>query len=189
MASDVGIVNAALRKLGHSPITSFTENSKAGRIANARFAESRDALLHEHPWNFATRRTNLAADATSPDWGFANAFTPPVDFIRMYEVNEEDEDSGKWKMEDGKIVTDLSAPLEIRYVYQVTDANRMDPGFREALATRLAADWAEDITGSDEKVVSLERKARVAVAQARSNDGQEGIPDRLEADDWLNARL
>lgn len=189
MASDVGIANAALRKLGQGPITSFSEDSKAARLASERFAELRDELLHRHPWNFALKRRELSASATAPDWGYANAFPLPIDYIRMFEVNGEDEGSGRWKVEDGAVVTDLAAPLGVRYVYRVTDANRMSVGFREALASVLAADWAEDITGDDTVVKDKEGKARIAVAQARSNDGQEGIPDRIESDDWLNARL
>ena len=188
MASDVGIANAALRKLGHSPITAFDENSKAARLANERYAEVRDELLSRHPWNFALKRRALSASATAPAWGYANAYPLPPDYIRMFEVNEEDENSGKWKVENGEVVTDLSAPLKIRYVYQVTDANRMSAGFREAFASTLAADWAEDMTG-DDSVVDAKTKLSVrAVAQARSNDGQEGIPDQIESDDWVNTR-
>ncbi len=189
MASDVGIASAALRKLGQPAISAFTENSKAGRLANERYADLRDELLSRHPWNFAMKRGSLSASSTDPEWGFAAAYPVPTDYIRMYEVNGEDEESGKWKVEDGSVVTDLSAPLEVRYVYQVEDANRMTAGFREALASVLAADWAEDLTGDDSVTQAKTRKATIAVAQARSNDGQEGIPDRLEADEWVNARL
>jgi len=189
MASDVGIANAALRKLGQSPITAFNENSKAARLANERFADLRDELLFRHPWNFARKRDALAASATAPAWGFTAAYPVPADYIRMYEVNGEDEETGKWKVEDGSVVTDLAAPLEVLYVYQVTDASKMSAGFREALASVLAADWAEDLTGDSDVVKTKAGNARIAVAQARSNDGQEGIPDRFEADEWLAARL
>ena len=189
MASDVGIANAALRKLGQSPITSFSENSKAARLANERFAELRDELLYRHPWNFALKRGSLAASATAPTWGFTAAYPLPTDYIRMFEVNGEHEDTDKWKVEDGSIVTDLEAPLEVRYVFQVTDANRMSAGFREAFASILAADWAEDLTGDDNVAQRMDGKARIQVAQARSNDGQEGTPDQFVADDWVVARM
>ncbi len=188
MASDVGIANAALRKLGQSPITAFSENSKAARLANERYAELRDELLSRHPWNFALKRGSLAASATAPVWGPTFAYPLPTDYIRVFEVNGEDEGVGKWKVENGEIVTDLTAPLEIQYVYRVTDTNRMSSNFREALASALAADWAEDITGDDSVVQITAQKSRVAIAQARSNDGQEGIPDQLKANEWLDAR-
>jgi len=189
MASDVAIANAALRKLGHSPITSFSEDSKAGRLANERFAEIRDELLSRHPWNFALKRGSLAASSTAPEWGYSFKYPLPTDYIRVFEVNGEDEGAGKWKVEDGHIVTNLSAPLEILYVYRVSDANRMTSGFRAALAEVLSFEWAEDITGDDTVVEKKERSSAIAVAQARSNDGQEGIPDRIESDDWIDSRL
>jgi hypothetical protein len=189
MASDVGITNAALRKLGQAPITDFTENSKAARLANERFEDVRDELLYRHPWNFAEKRASLAASVTPPAWGYTNAFPLPIDYIRMRVVNGEDEHTAKWKVEDGSIVTDLPAPLEVLYTYQVTDANRMSASFREALASQLAADWAEDLTGDDNVVLDKGGKARIAIAQARSNDGQEGTPDQIESDEWTNARL
>jgi hypothetical protein len=188
MASDVAIANAALRKLGHSPITAFNENSKAARLANERFADLRDSLLEDHPWNFAMKRASLSASATDPVWKYGSAYPVPTDYIRMYEVNGEDALSGKWKVENGAVVTDLSAPIEVRYVYRVADANKMTAGFREALASNLASDWAEDLTGDNDVVVTMAQKSTRAVAKARSNDGQEGFPDELEADEWINAR-
>jgi hypothetical protein len=188
MASDVGIANAALRKLGQAPITAFSENSKAARLANERFEEIRDELLYRHPWNFAEKRASLAMSTTPPAWGYTNAFPLPTDYIRMRMVNGEDENTAKWKVEDGAVVTDLPAPLEILYTYQVADANRMSAGFREALASVLASDWAEDLTGDNNVVQRMDQKAVFAVAQARSNDGQEGTPDQIEADEWIAAR-
>ena len=188
MASEVGIVNAALRKLGQSPITAFDEDSKAARLANERYADIRDDLLSRHPWNFAIRRMSLAAAADSPEWGFQRAFPLPEDYIRVLEVNGEDFDSAKWKVEDGSIVTDLEAPLQIRYVYRVEDPNTMSAGFRAALASLLAAEWAEDLTGDDRVEQSKERKAVFDIAQARSNDGQEGTPDQVLSDEWINSR-
>ena len=134
------------------------------------------------------KRISLAASSTTPVWGYSFIYPLPTDYIRVFEVNEQDQDSGKWKVENGAVVTDLSAPLKIRYVYRVEDANRMSVGFREALASTLAADWAEDITGDDDVAVRADRRALRAVAQARSNDGQEGTPDEFEADAWNNAR-
>ena len=188
MPSEVGIANAALRKLGQSPITAFNEDSKAARLANERYPEVRDALLHQHPWNFATKRTSLAA-STAPEWGPEFSYPVPVDYIRIFKVNGEDERTFKWQLEDGNIVTNLEAPLQIKYVYQVTDPTRMTAGFREALASVLAAEWAEDLTGDESVVEDKQGLARFAVAQARSNDGQEGMPEQLESDDWIDSRL
>jgi hypothetical protein len=189
MPSKVGIVNAAFRKLGEAPITAVGEDNKAGRLSDERYDEVRDALLHRHPWNFAMKRDSLAPSATDPEWGFDHAYPLPTDYIRMYSVNGQDMDSNTWSVENGHVVTNLDAPIEIRYVYQVTDPALMTPGFREALASMLAADWANDITGDDQVVSDQNRFALRAIAQARSNDGQEGMPDKFISDEWTNARF
>ena len=189
MASAVGIVNAALRKLGEAPITAIGEDSKAGRLANERYAEVRDALLHRHPWNFAMKRKSVAASATDPVWGFDHAYPLPTDYIRIYSVNGQDTKSNTWSIESGHVVTNLDAPIEIRYVFKVTDPALMTPGFREALASMLAADWANDITGDDQAVLDQNRFSLRAIAQARSNDGQEGMPDEFVVDEWTGARF
>ncbi|HXG17183.1 MAG TPA: hypothetical protein VNK50_13105 [Calidithermus sp.] len=57
----LAIVNRALRELGHSPITAFTETTREAEICRELWPSVRDALNGEHPWNFATRRTILRA--------------------------------------------------------------------------------------------------------------------------------
>ncbi len=189
MASEVGICNAAFHKLGQPPILSFSEDSKAARLANERYAEVRDLLISEHQWNFAMERTELAALSDGPAWGYAFYYQLPTGYVRMFEVNGEDEGAGKWKVEGTKIATDLTAPLQIRYVKSVTDPESMSAGFREALAARLAADWAEEITGDENVRTEKRAEAVVAVAKAKSSDGQEGIPDAFKSNRWINSRL
>ena len=62
MASDIGIINGALSKLGEVPILAVTDNTEPGRLANRTYNDIRDALLREFPWNFAIKRASLAAD-------------------------------------------------------------------------------------------------------------------------------
>ena len=188
MASEVGIVNAALDLLGEPAIISFADNSKAGRLAAKEFANIRDALYSRHPWNFGRKRDALAALADAPAWGYDFQYQLPSDYIRMFNVEGENEGTGRWVVEDGKILTDLTATLNILYGYKVTAAAQMSAGFRDALAATIAKKWAETITGSNDVVQSTRQNALVAVAQARSNDGQEGIPDAVEADLWTGSR-
>ena len=186
MASDVGIANAALRKLGQSPITSFSENSKAARLANERYAELRDELLSRHPWNFALKRASLAADAVDPTWGFDFAYTLPSDWLKLIEIDNPAR--YPYHIEGRKVITDITAPLKILYIFQVTNVIEMDVMFRQALAAELAADVAEAITGSSEKVDRLRAISAGKIRASRVPDGQEHSPERVEASEWLDAR-
>lgn len=190
MASDVSIVNQALLGLGARTINAFTDNTPEGRIANRRFNDIRDDFLRKHPWNFATKRTSLAASVVTPDWEHSNAYPVPEDFLRLLQVNNPDKIPYSIEStSDGTvIVTDQEAPLEISYIAQITDANLMDPSFRTALAWECAAEWAEKLTGSSEKVQMAELKRDRYMREARTVDGQETYPPIFDAFDWTDAR-
>lgn len=192
MASDVGIANHALHKLGVSRIVAFTDTTKQGLIANDTFYDIRDALLRAHPWNFAIELAALAADATAPAWGFDARYALPEGqnpCLRVLQVEGEDETSGLWKVQGRYIHTSLTAPLNILYIKRITDANSMDALFREALAARLAMEWATTLT-HDPQIQSAMTQLynSLKLPEARSIDGQEDIAVQIESSEWLDAR-
>lgn len=172
--SELSIANAALVMLGERRITSFDEETKPARILKERFDAIRDTLLRESEWNFAVARTTLPADTEAPSWGFAYAYSIPEDCDRVIEVY--DPDLHGWKLEGRKIVTDIAAPIKLRYVRSIEDATEMDSTFREALSARLALELCDAITGSAEKVAIAARMLEKAMHTARGVDGQETTP-------------
>lgn len=190
MASEVGIANAALRKLGAGTLAALTDASTEGRLANATYAEYRDKLLRSHPWNFATKRLSIAANATAPVWEYDNAFNIPADFLRLLDISNPQ--LMAYRIEstnDGTvIVTDIAGPLKIKYIAQITDPNKMDAEFREALSSLLASEWAEPLTGITslgEKMVVLHDKK---LLEAKGVDGQEQTPAESVNFSWIDVR-
>ncbi len=184
--SETSIANAALTHLGERRIEDLNEIGKTASILNDKYGETRDELLRLHVWNFATKRVQIAADATAPLWGFSNQYTLPADCLRLVEVsNSENYD---YRVEGRKILTDLGSPLSILYTRQVTSPIEMDVLFRQALAALLAAEVAESITGDNTKVDGLRRLALSKIREAKAPDGQESAPRHLEASEWLDAR-
>lgn len=189
MASEVEICNRALQKLGARRINTLTEDSVNARACNAAYTELRDAELRAHTWNFAIERASLAADATAPAWGRANSFTLPSDYIKLADPYPEDnENSRDWQVEGGKILTDESAPLYIRYVKRATDANAMDPLFREALASKLAVELCEAVTQSNTKKQAAMEGYVQAIRQAKKANAIEGVPAQPAEDSWITVR-
>jgi len=191
MASNVGIVNAALIKLGEATITSLSDSSKPARLANAIFEDIRDAVLQAHPWNFALARASLAANATAPTWGYDYAYdlpTAPNYCLKVVGIESDDIEGVVWKVEGRQIVTDEGAPLKIVYLKQVTDPNQFSALFREALAARLAAELAEPLKQSGPMAEAMRELYERKLQEARFADATEGTPDVVTADEWLNAR-
>ena len=92
MATIVSICNNALRLINADPITLITESTDRARFMNGIFADTRDACLEEHPWNFSITRDELALDAESPLMGWAYQFVLPVNpyCLKVLQLNDDD---------------------------------------------------------------------------------------------------
>ena len=89
-------------------------------------------------------------------------------------------------MEGRAIISDASAPLQIVYIHQVTDATLFDAKFIEAYATRIAADVAFDITANRSMIRDMEEKYYRILQQARLVDAQEASPENELT--WVESR-
>lgn len=187
-SSEVDIVNIALvTHLGARSIASFNDDSKEAQLARTNYKETRDATLRAHPWNFASQRVQLTADADPPSWGFDFAYTQPTDCLRVFRVNGESR-WNKWKAESGKILTDFESPISILYVYRNETVSRYDPEFVMALSYALALQWVEPLIKASNLKSEMAELYADALKSARGSDGQEGSPEEVDASSWLSVR-
>jgi hypothetical protein len=185
MASETGIANLALQKLGdEGEISSLDEDTRAARSVAACFADMRDAVLRDHPWDFARHRVQLPALSSGPAWGGLTAFQKPADFIRFI-LTERD---SPYSLEGDAILAPQGGPLNLLYVRRVTDTGRFDPLFVEALAARIAQQVAIQITGQVGIRDRVAREYEAALSSAKRVNGQEDAPQDLAEDDWLLSR-
>jgi hypothetical protein len=190
MPSQVDICNRALQKLGADRIISLTQNSTSARACNLAYELVRDSELRAHVWNFAIKRTKLASDATAPVYGYSYAYTLPSDCLRLL-PNDHQEGfySKNFKVEGRKILTNESAPLEIRYIYRVTDTTQYDATFTEALACKMAMEMCEELTQSNTKRQLAQDEYKATIREARKMNAFENVPVEQQTDSWLTARL
>uniref|UniRef100_A0A6M3KGS0 Putative tail tubular protein n=1 Tax=viral metagenome TaxID=1070528 RepID=A0A6M3KGS0_9ZZZZ len=97
-------------------------------------------------------------------------------------------ESYDWKVEGQFILTD-SDECNIKYIAQLTDPNNMDILLREAIAGRLAAEICYPLTGSTKQQAAMWEIYKLKLREAKSIDAQEGNPESLIDDTFLNARL
>jgi hypothetical protein len=189
MASQTSICNRALECLGDAPIVSIDDDTKAAKALRRVYDITRRTFLCDHPWHFAKKRASLPASAVPPVWGFARGFPVPADFLRLLAVRngpdfslEADATGSQW------ILSDASAPLDILYLYDVTDAGRLPPHAVEALARWLAYDLAEDLTQSNTKKQDAAQALAIALARAKRINGQQKQPEPYPAFSFLQSR-
>lgn len=200
MSSRVEIANLALTKNGSGQkITSLSDNSTAARVMNTLYDMTRKAELRARNWSFALKRAQLAASATAPSWGFSTAYPLPSDFLRLVQANEfyltpslydyNTADASAFAIEQGQILCDYSAPLKIRYVYDVTDEGTFDALFVHAFASRLAYESCEQITNSTAKKESIKADYLMAISAAVKANAIEKPPALVGDDSWVLTRL
>lgn len=197
--SDVSICNRALDKLGADAITSLSDNNDRARRMNRAYEAVRQAELRRRRWKFSIKRTTIAALADEPDSDFSYQYQLPSDYLRLLPgadlyASEDQSDyrsgpNAAYSVENGKILTNVEAPLSIRYIADITDASLFDAAFSEALSARLAYENCEAITGSTSKQEQCRNDYAMSIREAARASALESAPEYPSDSEWVMARL
>jgi len=199
MAQQPDITNAALMKIAASLVSDITENSEQARKANAVFSRVARRELRSHAWSFALARGSAALLPDTPAFGYSYAYALPADCLRLVYVNglyadyslrgAGDDITPPYAIEGRSLLTDLGAPVLLRYVKDVSsNLSIWDACFEEAFACALAVELAIPLT----KNIKLWEKAKAeykdAIFQAKRCNAIE-LPsvDRMDSS-WMTAR-
>lgn len=186
MASDVDIANLALTDLGSQRITALTDATEHARKVNSVFAQTRQELLAEHPWNFAIKRANLGLLGSTPEFGWSYQFSLPTDYLRIANSPEVDPETD-YVIEGGMLLADVNA-IKLRYVFDQTDTTKYSPKFVAAFAALLAARLAIPITNKQSIQEAMLKVYAVKLEDAKAIDAQESIPDEIDESPWITDR-
>ena len=153
MTSEVEICNSALAKVSANRIGLLTENSKGAILCNDAYPRLRDMLLRDHLWNFNKTRKALARLGTAPAFGWTYAYQLPGDFVRVHAVYADtsaDRRLNEYEIEGQTLLTDAEY-VYLVYGKTITDPNKFDYSFREALALTLAVELSSSFLKSSTK--------------------------------------
>ena len=191
MANKVSIANRALTKLGAQRILLLSDDTEQARVLNSMFDDVRDAELRRCRWKFALRRAELMALVEPPLFGYAYQYPLPADYLGLVQVGEfylRSRMQAPWSVESGRILTNMPAPLRIRYQCDVDNPGLFDPLFVEVLACKLAMEACEAINQSSTKYQACAEAYQFAVTEATRQDAIENPPDELPQGSWLDSR-
>lgn len=192
--SSVALCNRALQLLGAARITSLSDNSTNARAMAVAYEPIRQRELRARNWGFSIKRAQLPASATPPAFGRANSFPLPSDYLKLLPPYPEDNFNNRdWVIEQDdsgavSVSTDDSAPLEIRYIADVTDPNLMDASFREALSHALAMACCEELTQSSTKKGDIAAEYTRVVREAKQSGSIENVPQQAAEDTFITCR-
>lgn len=199
MASQTEIVNRALIKLGGDTVTDISDRSKSARVMSAIWDTVRRSELTKNFWNFALTRAALPALGSVPLSQFTIAYQLPSDYLKIYQVGDFydvnsltdyiNADDSPYAIEGQKILTNLDAPLNIRYVSDVTNSGLFDPLFAEMLASKLAYEACYQITQSRQGQEIAMNDYRMARKEAVFSNAISRPPQSIPDDSFILGRL
>lgn len=174
-SADIHIINSALIMIGDSPISDISEDSDRALAAKTLYEDTRDAVLFDHPWNFALKRKTLARLENPPVWPSGMFFYQlESDTIRVWKV--EDEIRQTWQIEGDRLITAAEA-VNVLYIARITDPTRWSSGFKDAFKAKLAAELSIPLTSKRGTTRDLQELYFQKLKDARSLDGMEGMPE------------
>lgn len=200
MAGALQIANWALTLLGEPLLSSPPAASHEvanGETIDALWEPLRDALLTQSSWRFAIARVSRPADADAPEWGFEYRYTVDGNVVRVLQVSEtypgldlsdfRSSDTALYRVEQGKILTNLGAPLYVKWLVNDTSVGLWHPAFAKLMAADLAETMNPRITEDESKSQRLTRWRLEAWAQAAASNAIEDPPDHPADDSWMAA--
>jgi len=125
----------------------------------------------------------------TPAFQFDYMYQKPTNCLRIISQVDPDDDSVEYDhvVEGDFILTDEDE-CYIKYIIDLTDPDKWDAMLREAFAFRLAAELAYPQAGSKTLAAEMDKKYQDMLAAAWSVDGQEGVMEVVDMDDWIDAR-
>lgn len=191
ISSSTDIGNMALDLLSAGNVTDIENpTSPTEELLNRWYNHTRKKLLREHPWNFAIKRTNLAASSTVPAFGYDKQFPLPSDFLRLLTINDSTytqdvpSSSRQFRVENGNILVSNiysdSNTLKLKYVSDFTNVSQMDALFVEIVVYELALAIAYKVAESNTNIERIGALLRDKKSLAKGVDGQEDPPRIIE---------
>jgi len=203
MASKIGIINMALRRLGEQPIVAIDEGSEPSNVMEDIYDILLDNELRQWSWPFATTTVELAevSGETPPDWGYV--FQLPADYlqiVRLVDVNTSTTitewnfqrqqfsvSNIQWKVREGKLYINTSS-VTLEYVFRQEDTEKYDAAFTLAWSRRLAMEAAPAITEREDVTQSVRNEYYSFISQARGNAGVESRQELKVSHEYVRAR-
>jgi len=194
MATEVSICNLALSWLAGNLIISLDDEIIEAQLCKANYDSSRDAVLEDRAWTFATKRYRWTPLSTAPVYGYGYAFMIDPEVVRILEVRDSDgtynangANDLDWRREGNTIVANASV-IYVKALRRVADTSKYPPSFVMALAARLAADICIPLTESRQMQQDMWTLYSKKLDDAMATDGMQGSSDIIQSRKLIGVR-
>lgn len=185
-----------MTKIGRKRIVNLSppDDTEEARACSEIYADVRDSVFREHPWNSLIDRQILNESLPVPPFGYSHRYALPPACLRVLTLNDistvswfagelvDDFTRIKWKVEGRNLLTD-EGEAKIVFVQRLLDPNQYDALLLEALASRIAAELAWPLTKNSRLTQLMWEIYNSKKSTARSTDGMEGTVELYHIDE------
>ena len=202
MTTQTQICNIALGWLGANRITSLDieENSKEWLLCSENYDSLRDAVLEEKEWTFAVKRAILSPVEDTVVFGQEILFRKPPDALRILTVHDsavirplpvtsptvasrgvhDIPQADGWQVEGDHILANAEV-VYVRYNRRVEEVGKYSAAFVQALAQRLAAEFALPLTESKTLYDRMWAAYAAKITMSGTTDGIQGRSRKIRS--------
>ncbi len=208
MPSVTDICNMALSRIGNSQrIDDLSEASTQAEQCSLFYEQSRDYVLREYDWGFATAYVQLAQSAVNPSPDYGYAYAMPTDCLKIRRIVNGIFPEGYWPCSDlyynpripevgykvvnassGRYIVTNQSPATLEYTLKVESPELFDPIFVSALAWKLASNIAPAIARDGNIASTCESAYRAQIAEAAAIALNEGVLPRQPESSFITGR-
>jgi len=214
MATIVRVCNLALAHVGAYPIQALTDATKEAQKCSLFFGNARDEVLRAFPWNWSTKRVDLAL-LTSTYAGWTYAYAYPTDCLRAREIYDptgarisdyalsqseqlDRAQSSNSKIEfevasdstgDARVILCEVTNAKLIYTARITNPNMYDTMFIRSLALRLAVDLVAPLKADVMKEQQLEERYYRSIQGAQAQNANEHQKDPEQGNAFVASRV
>lgn len=209
MASVVEICNMALSRIGNSQrIDSLTERSIQAEQCSLFYEQTRDWVLRDKPWPFATKFVDLAEVAVNPDPAYPYSYAYPTDCLYARKIVNKAFPVSYWPFacpdisipqlqavpfriiqgESTRLIATSVSPAALEYTVRIEDPGLFDPIFVSALAYKLGVEIAPALAKDPSFADRMESAYQGVVAAAFAQSMNEGQGAQMPESIFITGR-
>lgn len=184
MDTKVTVCNLALSRFGNKGSVENLDNpTKQTEVVCAKWYDiaRKTALKHMMP-SFARKREIWAQDISFvPAFGYEYAYKYKAECLKILGIGNLYEKYNNYAIEGEHLLTNVlyENGLPVRYVADVTNANKFTPDFIELFSWFLAREICIELTSSNEKYQQIEQILPLKIAEYCGVDTQQNPPIRI----------
>jgi len=182
--SKIEIINRALLKLGEPPVSSLSD-AAFGKSYDMIYKDIKKLLLSAYPWRFACALKQLVR--SDEKFGQRFMYQLPEDCLLLLKVVDADANMAlkRYEIAGQAIVVETALSIAAEYVKDQDDDAVFSPLFKEALASKLAAELAMRLKHSANFKQVFENEFYNLVMQAELNNEIAKCAENLPDNSWV----